>query len=516
MRADLEAVLDASTPDETGFSPAERAMLRNILDLRERRVADVMVQRADIIAVKQDIPLGDLMKLFESAALSRLVVYRETLDDPEGMVHIRDLLAYITSRSQVDPEANTRRKRPLPANLDLRSIDLSMPLEHAGIVRKLLYVPQSMSAIDLLAQMQVTRVHLALVVDEYGSIDGLVSIEDLVEQIVGRIDDEHDDDTQPSIVKQPDNSFIADARAPIDHVDRPDRPAIQPRRYRQHGGYDRRLSGRDGRPVAGARRDHLRSRTVRNRGAGSGPAAAEAAAHQPAQGASRTAARSVAGRRRLTAANTEAPASDTAAQRARNVTLTRIAHSVILSWGWRRAAIAFVAGAVSVLAMAPFNVWPVLFLTLPLVVWLLDGAGAGKLGGWPEAALSGWWFGFGYFLAGLYWVGNALLVDAATFGWLLPIAVAGLPAGLAIFFALGFLIARLIWTRDASRILSLAAALTISEWLRGHVLTGFPWNTLGYAFSNTLALAQTASLIGLWGLTFLSVAISGVAGGADR
>jgi apolipoprotein N-acyltransferase len=189
------------------------------------------------------------------------------------------------------------------------------------------------------------------------------------------------------------------------------------------------------------------------------------------------------------------------------VTLTRIAHSVILSWGWRRAAIAFVAGAVSVLAMAPFNIWPVLFLTLPLAVWLLDGAGTGKLGGWPEAALSGWWFGFGYFLAGLYWVGNALLVDAATFGWLWPIAVAGLPAGLAIFFALGFLIARLIWTRDASRILSLAAALTISEWLRGHVLTGFPWNTLGYAFSNTLALAQSASLIGLWGLTFLSVAI---------
>ena len=189
------------------------------------------------------------------------------------------------------------------------------------------------------------------------------------------------------------------------------------------------------------------------------------------------------------------------------MTLTRIAHSVILSWGWRRAAIAFAAGAVSVLAMAPFGLWPVLFLTLPLVVWLIDGAGAGKLGGWAAAALSGWWFGFGYFLAGLYWVGNALLVDAPTFGWLLPFAVAGLPAGLAVFFALGFLLARLIWTRDASRILSLAAALTVTEWLRGHVLTGFPWNTLGYAVADTLALAQTASLIGLWGLTFLTVAI---------
>jgi apolipoprotein N-acyltransferase len=189
------------------------------------------------------------------------------------------------------------------------------------------------------------------------------------------------------------------------------------------------------------------------------------------------------------------------------VTLTTIAHSVILSWGWRRAAIAFLAGAASVLAMAPFNIWPVLFLTLPLAVWLIDGAGAGKLGGWPAAALSGWWFGFGYFLGGLYWVGNALLVDASTFGWLLPFAVAGLPAGLAIFMAIGFLLARLIWTRDSSRILSLAVALTVAEWLRGHVLTGFPWNALGYALSNPLALAQTASLIGLWGLTFLTVAI---------
>jgi CBS domain containing-hemolysin-like protein len=218
IRADLENVLETAPPDENGFTVAERAMLRNVLDLRERRIADVMVQRADIIAVRQDIALGDLMKLFESAAVSRLVVYRETLDDPEGMVHIRDLLAYITSRSQVDPDANTRRKRPLPANLDLRSIDLSMPLEHAGIIRKLLYVPPSMPTIDLLAQMQATRVHLALVVDEYGGTDGLVSIEDLVEQIVGRIDDEHDDDAPPSIVRQPDNSFITDARAPIDDV----------------------------------------------------------------------------------------------------------------------------------------------------------------------------------------------------------------------------------------------------------------------------------------------------------
>ena len=218
LRADLQVVLDASTPDEASFSTVERTMLRNILGLRERRIADVMVPRADIIAVRQDISLGELMKLFQSAAHSRLVVYRDTLDDPEGIVHIRDLLAFMTERAQVDPAINTKRKKPFPAGLDLRTVNLAMTLAETQIIRKLLYVPPSMPAIDLLAQMQATRIHLALVVDEYGGTDGLVSIEDIVEQIVGEIDDEHDSDEPPAIVKQPDNSFIADARAPLEDV----------------------------------------------------------------------------------------------------------------------------------------------------------------------------------------------------------------------------------------------------------------------------------------------------------
>lgn len=180
---------------------------------------------------------------------------------------------------------------------------------------------------------------------------------------------------------------------------------------------------------------------------------------------------------------------------------------VILSWGWKRALIALLAGAASSLAMAPFNAWPVLFITFPIAIWLIDGAGAGRLGGVPAAALTGWLFGFGYFVPGLYWIGNAFLVDAQTFAWLMPFAVIGLPAYLALFTAFGFALARVIWTKDASRILALAAALTLAEWLRGHVLTGFPWNAFGYALTEPLALAQTASLIGLWGLTFLSVAI---------
>jgi CBS domain containing-hemolysin-like protein len=216
VRDDLQVVLDTSTPDDVGFSAIERTMLRNILGLHERRIADVMVHRADIVAVKRDIPLGELMSLFESAAHSRLVVYNETLDDPEGIVHIRDLLAFMTARARIGEPGKARRKKPYPAGLDLRAVDLALPLAQANIIRKLLYVPPSMQAIDLLAQMQASRIHLALVVDEYGGTDGLVSIEDIVEQIVGEIDDEHDSDEPPAIVKQAEGSFLADARASLD------------------------------------------------------------------------------------------------------------------------------------------------------------------------------------------------------------------------------------------------------------------------------------------------------------
>ncbi len=216
VRDDLKVVLEATTPGDVGFTVIERTMLRNILSLHERRIADVMVHRADIVAVKRDIQLGELMSLFESAAHSRLVVYNETLDDPEGMVHIRDLLAFMTVKARVGDAGKTRRKKPFPAGLDLRAVDLALPLADANIIRKLLYVPPSMRAIDLLAQMQASRIHLALVVDEYGGTDGLVTIEDIVEQIVGEIDDEHDSDEAPAIVRQADNSFIADARASLD------------------------------------------------------------------------------------------------------------------------------------------------------------------------------------------------------------------------------------------------------------------------------------------------------------
>ena len=189
------------------------------------------------------------------------------------------------------------------------------------------------------------------------------------------------------------------------------------------------------------------------------------------------------------------------------MTLIRLAHSIMLAWGWRRALIAFVAGLASALAMAPIDAWPVLFLTFPVLIWQIDGAVSGRWNGAAAAAIVGWCFGFGYFLAGLYWVGYAFLVDAKTFGWLLPFAVVGLPAYLALYTAAGFAAARLIWVRGPERVLALAATLTVAEWLRGHMLSGFPWNTFGYALSEPLALAQGVSLVGVWGLTFLAVAI---------
>jgi CBS domain containing-hemolysin-like protein len=217
-RSELKDVLDAMTPGESGFSPEESRMLRNILALRERRVGDVMVPRADIIDVQQNIPLGELIRVFERAGHSRLVVYDDTLDDPVGMVHIRDLIAYMTAHAAVDPEKNAKRKRPLPANLDLKAIDLSTPLSATRIVRQLLFVPPSMRAIDLLARMQASRIHLALVIDEYGGTDGLCSIEDIVEQIVGEIGDEHDEDETPAVMSQADGSWVADARAKLEDV----------------------------------------------------------------------------------------------------------------------------------------------------------------------------------------------------------------------------------------------------------------------------------------------------------
>jgi len=216
-RSDLQTVLANGSVGEGGFSPQERTMLTNILALRGRRVDDVMIPRADIITVQQEISLGELIKVFEGAGHSRLVVHNDTLDDPVGMVHIRDVIGYMVRFAQ-QGASKSKRKKPFPAGLDLKAIDLSVPLSDAKIIREILFVPPSMPALDLLAKMQATRIHLALVIDEYGGTDGIVSIEDVVEEVFGEIEDEHDEDETPRIVGQPDGSFLADARAPLEDV----------------------------------------------------------------------------------------------------------------------------------------------------------------------------------------------------------------------------------------------------------------------------------------------------------
>ena len=197
---------------------------------------------------------------------------------------------------------------------------------------------------------------------------------------------------------------------------------------------------------------------------------------------------------------------------ARPHAIASLVEGVILSWGWRRRAIAFVSGAVGALSLPPFSLFPLIAIPLTIAVWLIDGAqdrGSGRpLSGSLSAAFgAGWWMGFGYFLAGLWWVGSALLVEADKFAWALPLAVVVLPAGLALFPAAGFALARLLWSPGPLRIFALAFGLGVTEWARGLLFTGFPWNDLGMALGVNLALAQTASLVGLHGLTFLTVAI---------
>lgn len=198
----------------------------------------------------------------------------------------------------------------------------------------------------------------------------------------------------------------------------------------------------------------------------------------------------------------------------------------------QRIVIAFVAGSLSVLAVAPFFFSPVLLLTLALLVWLIDGTSiAGEVADAPEgragpdpidavvaqaridkralkrAALAGWFFGLGYFLFGMFWIGEAFLVEAEKFAWLLPAAVTLLPAGLALFFALATVLARFMWRPGLSRVFVLASTIALTEGLRGHVFTGLPWNTLGYALTWPVTLMQSAGLVGIYGLTAVAVMV---------
>jgi CBS domain containing-hemolysin-like protein len=230
LREDLADALMTDADGNAAFSPEERAMLNNILRFREVRVEDVMVPRADIEAVDQNITIGELMVLFEESGRSRMPVYSEGLDDPRGMVHIRDLLAYVTKQARnrrrngkaqaamtTNGDKPERAPRQQKAGFDLSRVDLDKTVEEAGIVRQLLFVPPSMLASDLMQRMQAARIQMALVIDEYGGTDGLVSLEDIVEMVVGDIEDEHDDE-EVMFARSSDDVFIADARVELEEI----------------------------------------------------------------------------------------------------------------------------------------------------------------------------------------------------------------------------------------------------------------------------------------------------------
>ncbi|MES2905737.1 MAG: apolipoprotein N-acyltransferase [Pseudomonadota bacterium] len=185
-----------------------------------------------------------------------------------------------------------------------------------------------------------------------------------------------------------------------------------------------------------------------------------------------------------------------------------LVENIFLLWGWKRYALAALAGAFSVLALPPIGAFPVLFVTFPILLWLVDSCSiAGNRGGiraMRPAFAIGWWFGFGYFLAGLHWIGAAFLVESKT-EWMMPFAILVLPCALALFTGFGTVVARLLWSSSPWRVLALSFGLGLAEVLRGHILTGFPWNSFGYAFTIGEMQMQIANLTGLYGLTILTI-----------
>jgi hemolysin (HlyC) family protein len=195
----LDALLESYLEEAHPLSESERMMLINLMSFGELRVDDVMVPRADIVAVEVETPLTELAAIFRDAQHSRLPIYRETLDDPIGMVHIKDVLGFLVpaTPATAPPENVLQRLR-----------------------RDVLFVPPSMHVMDLLIKMQRSHIHMAVVIDEYGGTDGLVTIEDLIEEIVGEIEDEHDVEETALITPRADGGFDVNARMPIEDLER--------------------------------------------------------------------------------------------------------------------------------------------------------------------------------------------------------------------------------------------------------------------------------------------------------
>jgi CBS domain containing-hemolysin-like protein len=220
LRESLEDVIESHGKDNGGeaIKAEAKSMMLNLISFAELRVDDVMVPRADIVAVPESATMRELLDRFTGANHSRLPVYRETLDDTSGMVHIKDVVRWMLVKGARRKKKSVKDDTK-PASLSLTAADLSTSVKDAGVMRELLFVPPSMPASDLLVKMQATHIHMAIVVDEYGGTDGLVSIEDLVEEIVGDISDEHDIDEGQMVREAGPGLYVADARVGIDELE---------------------------------------------------------------------------------------------------------------------------------------------------------------------------------------------------------------------------------------------------------------------------------------------------------
>jgi CBS domain containing-hemolysin-like protein len=220
LKEKLEKALKQDEDGKEALSAQERTMLLNILSFGESRASDVMVPRADIISIDESASLAELLALFSRHNHSRIPVYNGTLDEATGMVHIKDVVRWMTAQASATAgvaAASIDDAAIRCGGLDLKCIDLSRSIASMGLRRNILFAPAQSSALALLHMMQAQRVHLALIYDEFGGIEGLVSIEDLIEEVVGEIEDEHDPEEEPLVV-QDETGLIVNARAEVDDL----------------------------------------------------------------------------------------------------------------------------------------------------------------------------------------------------------------------------------------------------------------------------------------------------------
>lgn len=208
LRESLEDVIENDSQSQNAFSPEEKSMIRNILEFSDVDVEDIMVPRADVIAADVTTPVSEILNIFSEAGFSRCPIYDGNLDKPIGMVHFKDIMTWLVRHSTNDNK-----------QLHLNQVSFEQAIGSLDIIRDVLYVPHSMLASDLLLNMQKQRIHMALVIDEYGGTDGLLTIENLVEEIVGEIEDEHDENDLPSIEEIDVANFNADARLPMEELE---------------------------------------------------------------------------------------------------------------------------------------------------------------------------------------------------------------------------------------------------------------------------------------------------------